>query len=232
MPDGGELSIAVAPHHGRRQQALLTVQDTGRGMSNEVKAKVFEPFFTTKSREHGTGLGLSIVHGIVSEHDGTIEVDSKPGEGATVRILLPTCSPAGDFSRPFVEPVEGAGRTVLLAEDNDNVRRGIAQQLEELGFRVIEAANGKEAVAVVCKQPSDVALAILDVDLPRKSGIECLREIHEQMPGFPAILISGVPSVDLESLHATFLRKPFTKAMLTEAIQSQFCCDTEPVRRD
>ncbi|MEQ8790968.1 MAG: ATP-binding protein [Pirellulaceae bacterium] len=232
MPDGGELSISVAPARGRPGFAELTVRDTGRGMSDDVRAKMFEPFFTTKSREQGTGLGMSIVHGIVSEHGGEIDVESAPERGVVVRILLPTCAPSGAASGELAAQFEGAGRTVLLTEDNDTVRAGITQQLKQLGFHVIAAATGREAIDMFADQGDAVELVVLDIDLPGKSGLDCLREIRAKSPGLPAILISGVPSVDLENLDATFLRKPFTKAALIAALQQQLPGDDASIDSD
>jgi CheY-like chemotaxis protein len=171
--------------------ALLTVSDTGMGMSEQTREKIFEPFFTTKELGQGTGLGLSIVYGIVNQHEGYINVYSEPGHGTTFNIYLPLCA---DPQQPASDPppqVLGGSETILLAEDDQNVRALIRSVLSAQGYRVIEAADGAEAVQKFADRCDHIDLLILDVVMPRKNGQETYQEICALRPGMKAIFISG-----------------------------------------
>jgi CheY-like chemotaxis protein len=152
---------------------LLSVTDTGTGMTAEVRERAFEPFFTTKGIHHGTGLGLSTVYGIVRQHDGMIHVYSEPGEGTTFKFYLP----AGERRAMDVEdkrqtaPPRGQ-ETILLAEDQDAVRRVIVQMLEGAGYHAIAVSNGFEAIRVLRERKEPVHLVILDVVMPELGGPE------------------------------------------------------------
>jgi len=171
--------------------ALLTVSDTGAGMSETVRDKIFEPFFTTKQAGSGTGLGLSIVYGIVKQHDGYINVYSEPGHGTTFNIYLPLGQGA-HASKPQEQPqLLGGSETVLLAEDDQSVRSLVRNVLATQGYRVIEAGNGEEALELFRVHREEVDLLLLDVVMPKKNGKETFLEIAALRPGIKAVFISG-----------------------------------------
>ncbi len=223
MPEGGSLRIEVTHSPVEATDAwttiatrglgtvLLVVEDSGVGMSEEVRARVCEPFFTTKDRGAGTGLGMSVVHGIVAEHGGQMYVDSQEGHGTRVAIEFPRIPPqhretVGQSPRALAN---GAGATVLLAEDNDTVRRVIASALKSAGYDVIQAADGAEALE---RAAGAIQLAILDVDMPKLSGTTCMERMRAAHAGIPVILMTGfqtacLTEAKLESV--TVLQKPF-----------------------
>jgi two-component system, cell cycle sensor histidine kinase and response regulator CckA len=171
--------------------ALLTVSDTGMGMSEDTREKIFEPFFTTKELGQGTGLGLSIVYGIVKQHEGYINVYSEPGHGTTFNIYLPLCADAQQAAGDPDPKVLGGSETILLAEDDQNVRALIRSVLSAQGYRVIEAVDGAAAVQKFADRCEQIDLLILDVVMPRKNGQEAYQEICALRPDMKAIFISG-----------------------------------------
>lgn len=203
MPSGGTLvvetaAVTVDEEHVRRhpymktgRYAVLSVTDTGTGMDEKTREKIFEPFFTTKSPEKGTGLGLAMVHGIVKRHDGYIHVFSEPGMGTAFRIHLPAVEglPEERSSRE-PEAVRGGEETILLAEDDDSVRKMAELALREHGYRVLTARNGEDAVETF-RSGKGIALVLLDVGMPRMGGREALAAMRETDPGIKAILMSG-----------------------------------------
>ncbi|GFO69553.1 hypothetical protein GMLC_31320 [Geomonas limicola] len=171
--------------------AVLSVSDTGSGMNEAVREKIFEPFFTTKEMGHGTGLGLSIVYGIVKQHNGYINVYSEPGHGTTFNIYLPVCGEPEATPAPDLEAIIGGTETILLAEDDLSVRSLVRSVLAAQGYRVIEAADGAEAVALFREHEEEIDLAILDVVMPKLNGRETYNEILARKPRTRAIFISG-----------------------------------------
>ena len=225
MPEGGRVTIATSNVEGPRADftgsvldrfITLTVGDTGAGMSAETAEHLFEPFFTTKEPGSGTGLGLSIVHSIVTDHGGSIHVDAEPGKGAVFTIYLPQAS-AGAPRANDPQPVhEEDPPTILLVEDQHDVRRLLRAYLEECGCRILEAENGAEAIRIGREHPDPIHLLITDVVMPEAGGFEVARALHGQRGLTKTIFISGYAKelVDgLESLPdgARFLPKPFTK---------------------
>ena len=226
MPQGGDLRIGIeriethgqetAPVEGMAEGswARIRVSDTGIGMSEEVRAHLFEPFFTTKAPDKGTGLGLSQVYGIVKQHDGYIDVESEEGEGTTFLIYLP-CQ---DDERAEREAQKGSstpvgrGETLLLVEDAEKVRVAIERFLESLGYRVLTAANGREAVELF--DPEEVDLAITDVIMPTMGGEELLAALRSENAKLPVLAMTGyVLQKDLESIAGAgftdVIHKPF-----------------------
>jgi two-component system cell cycle sensor histidine kinase/response regulator CckA len=191
---------------------LLSVSDTGSGIDEAIKEKVFDPFFTTKEPGKGTGLGLSTVYGIVKQHNAYINVHSERGVGTTFQIYFPLVQEA---ARAEEQPSPYTGRgseTILVAEDNEDVRRLIKSILSKYGYRVIEASDGQDAIDQL-KIHEDVDLVILDSVMPRKNGREVFDEISRTRPEVKAIFTSGytrdiVLDKGIEAGKVNFISKP------------------------
>jgi PAS domain S-box-containing protein len=215
MPDGGTLTIATSNENG---SAVVTVTDTGHGMDEQTRVRVFEPFFSTKPVGEGTGLGLAMVHGIVQQSGGQISVESSPGSGATIRIVLPGTQ---DAPPVIVAPVQSSPRgseTILLVEDEDIVRRLIAVMLEGQGYHVLAAAGPLEALEVT--EPFDLLLT--DVVMPSMSGPELAERMVERKLGVGVLFTSGYSGAavaDRSSLTADLLEKPFTIEQLSSKVR-------------
>jgi two-component system cell cycle sensor histidine kinase/response regulator CckA len=221
MPSGGRLRL-VARAVGR-DVVELEVADTGEGMGEETRARIFEPFFTT--RPGGTGLGLSVVHGVVEEHQGTIEVESKLGGGTTVRVRLPRREPPAASPGDSVEPEEGGGETLLLAEDEPLVRELMARTLRRQGYEILTASDGEEAVEIFAREHQRIALVVLDAIMPRLGGRQAFARMEQLKPGVRALFVSGYAPdvVGLAELVAAgrvaMLSKPFMASDLTAHIR-------------
>jgi signal transduction histidine kinase len=212
MPAGGLLTIGtdvvdvneefIAMHgYGEvGRNALLTFADNGVGMDEAIRLRIFEPFFTTKEAGHGTGLGLSIIYGIISQHKGHISAYSEPGMGTTFRILLPL--EGGDVvsSEAAVshQPIRGGDETILVVDDEEQVRRYLNMFLTTLGYRVFLAQDGREAIKLFCEWKSEVDLVLMDVIMPNMNGSEAAREIRKMKGDIKIIFTSGYP---YDSIH-------------------------------
>ena len=201
----------------------LTVSDTGEGMSKEVQSHLFEPFFTTKGAE-GTGLGLAQVHGIVKQHGGYIGVETKLGRGATFYIYLPAHEMAiqEGAAVPPAAPPHGNGETILLAEDEDRVREALQEILETLGYKVLVARNGREALKIY-ESAKTVDLVLTDVVMPEMGGIELVREIKNRNPHLKGLAITGYMLPEgLAELHEAgiedIISKPVEVSTLAGAV--------------
>ena len=197
MPDGGLLSIETGCQEVERLQseasegvhsgsyALITVSDTGHGMDEETRKRIFEPFFTTKDAGKGTGLGMSIVHGIVSQHGGFIKVYSEPGKGTCFKVYLPLLredqAAQDDATAPLPPPKRG-NETVLVAEDDAEIREMFASVLREYGYRVILAEDGEDALEKFAAHRDEIKLNILDIIMPKKNGVEVNEAIRVLQP--------------------------------------------------
>jgi len=234
MPQGGLLTIIVGtrdllnpnPHglpHGK--YALITVVDTGVGMDETTLAQIFEPFFTTKEVGKGTGLGLATVSAHVAKLGGKVEVHSAVGRGATFQILLPRIDPEpNDFSRaaaPTLAATGGAGECVLLAEDDEALRRAVNLTLHAAGYRVIEASDGEGAIELA-NRGLDFRVLVTDVVMPRMNGAKLAQILRLRHPGLLVLYVSGWVEkdvlLDLEVPGTAFLAKPYTTSMLVEAV--------------
>ncbi len=204
MPEGGILTIKVETVKMEREYiqthnygksgvyARISFSDTGTGMDKRTTERIFEPFFTTKEVGKGTGLGLSIVYGIVKQHNGYIDVYSTPGQGALFNIYLPLIGSEAEETNSTVPPVlTGGTEAVLIAEDNEEVRRLTRHILEKFGYKVTEAADGVEAIRVFSQNKDGIDLILLDVIMPRKNGKETYDEIKKIRPGMKVIFMSG-----------------------------------------
>jgi signal transduction histidine kinase/ActR/RegA family two-component response regulator len=230
---GTELSLATVPsgEDPGGKWLCLTVSDTGTGMTEDVRTRLFEPFFTTKG-EAGTGLGLAQIYGIVTQHDGHIGVETEAGQGTTFRVYLPASDEvgaAGAVSEMAVAP-RGNGETILFVEDEDKVREAGQLILESLGYQVLTAPNGREALQVYTAleraddgDATEIQLIITDVVMPEMGGLEMLKELRGMNVGVRALAITGhALGTDNEWAAAGVtgtVRKPFEVGDLAEAIR-------------
>lgn len=202
-------------------------------MDDATRSRIFEPFFTTKEKGKGTGLGLSTVFGIVHEAGGTISVDTRLGAGTTFTIELPCADeePAEEAPEPESVP-KFAGETLLLVEDEQQVRRVAHRILEAAGYRVLEAANPVEALALFERSTTPVDLVLSDVVMPKMNGVELIRRLREQAPALRALCISGYTEDEtarsgLQELRVPVLQKPFTPESLRRKVREAL---SQPVR--
>lgn len=201
--------------------SLITVKDTGMGMDEKTKLKIFEPFFTTKGIDKNTGLGLSIVYGIISQHNGYINVESEKNKGAEFKIYLPLIKSKELSAKPvqLAMPMSGT-ETVLVADDEDMIREVISKSLSEFGYNVITAVDGEDAINKFIENKEKIKVVILDLQMPKKPGKKVFEEISKINPDVKAIFMDGY-SYDIEHKEKTHKKgsshifKPF---MPTEII--------------
>jgi two-component system, cell cycle sensor histidine kinase and response regulator CckA len=241
MPDGGTLCLSTRrvvfdqSHVWREPRAQvgpyaeIAVTDSGLGMDDATRARVFEPFFTTKGE--GTGLGLSTVYGIVHQHGGFVQVDSAPGRGTTFRVLLPlapdmdTLASAPQGARAKAPHMRGT-ELILVAEDEPSLRTLVIATLSELGYRVVAAADGEEAVRQYERVGKDVALVLLDVVMPHMGAREAFERIQAIHGDVRVLFMTGYAPEStrltqiLESGRAALLEKPFTPEALATMVRS------------
>src|SRR5215471_9769303 len=238
MPEGGRLTIETASvtltdedpkrHIGVApgNYVMLAVSDSGVGMNAATRARVFEPFFTTKEKGKGTGPGLSIVYGIVKQNGGEILVYSEPGHGTVFKIYLPAIETQSDLTdleaeQPKVEPAQ---ETVLVVEDEEQVRSLARTMLSRGGYRVIEAANGQDALRLAEEFKDTIHLLLTDVVMPGMNGIDLATQLSAARPGLRVLYMSGytdnavLKQGGLNS-ELPFLQKPFTSAGLHHKVR-------------
>jgi CheY-like chemotaxis protein len=236
MPQGGTLTISTAnvevdpeeawrhPTVAAGRYVVLTVRDNGCGMDQEVQSHIFEPFFSTKEKGKGTGLGLATVYGVVQQTGGQIRVESAPGRGAAFHIYLPPteAAPTSAPAPARVEPRRGA-ETVLLVEDEDSLRELAAEVLEGLGYRVLVAVDGKDALRVAQGAKGPIDLLLTDVIMPGLSGREVAARLAPARPGLHVLFMSGYTDEAIAH-HGVLepgmrlLNKPFTPDQLAQAV--------------
>jgi CheY-like chemotaxis protein len=240
MPEGGRLFVetshfVVDTEYARRHTdmrtgpyVLLTISDTGIGMAPEVQAHIFEPFFTTKDPDEGTGLGLPISYGIVKQHAGSIWVYSEPQRGTIFKIYLPRITQgAGEALSPpdLTDDLPDGTETVLLVEDEPTVLGPTAQMLRSLGYTVLEASNGDEALRVAqTYSKTPIHIVLTDLVLPKLSGQRVAERLIRLRPGIKVLFTSGYTEhVVLQhgrlAYDVAFLQKPFRYATLARKIR-------------
>jgi PAS domain S-box-containing protein len=238
LPRGGAVAITTAnavleqplERFGLRADAgsyvTLTVGDTGTGMDAETRSRLFEPFYTTKARGRGTGLGLATVYGVVRQVGGAIEVKSGPDKGSCFTIYLPR---AVDARRPRNSAdgpgaLRGGGETILLVEDDEQVRPIAERVLRRLGYAVLSARGPDEAVRLSRDHAGEIDLVLIDVVLPRSSGVELAARLASRRPGVQILFMSGyadaaAPRHEPLPRGSRFLAKPFTPETLARSIR-------------
>jgi CheY-like chemotaxis protein len=231
MPDGGNLTVSsenmvIAADSAQLQlpagaYILITIADTGIGMSSEILDRIFDPFFTTK--ETGTGLGLSTVQGIVKAHGGAIEVESQIGRGTCFKIYLPAIySKEAESSAAVEDLYNGKGQLVLVVDDESAIREIAQTALENYNYRVMLASDGIEAIDIYAQNHRSIAIVLIDMMMPNldtRSTILALQQINPQVQ---LVVMSG-SYLNLEAMverkHVSaFLTKPFTTAALLETL--------------
>ena len=240
MPAGGQLFIETrnieldgdtcrtTPGLSRGIHVELIVRDNGTGMDAETKDHIFEPFFTTKEPGKGTGLGLATVFGIVRQHEGCITLNSEPGKGTTFRILLPAAAkvvaPGGLRMTPTEQAVRGGTETILIADDHDGIREMVHTALGNLGYHVLQVADGEEAVRVFRDRANDITLAVLDMLMPRLGGCDAAERIHALRPELPVIFTTGSNAdaatlARVMKLGGIVLQKPYDPHKLAQRVR-------------
>jgi two-component system cell cycle sensor histidine kinase/response regulator CckA len=217
MPDGGTITVAtenvtmdsafIANHEGAKpgRYVSLAVTDTGVGIEAEDVTHIFEPFFTTKERDKGTGLGLSTVYGIVKQHGGFIYADSVPGNGSTFSVYLPAVAARGELPEgPVDNAARGGPETILVVEDEGEVRSILVQALNGLGYRVYEAGDGMDALSLLRSESGRIDLVLTDVVMPRMGGMELCQAARAITPGIRFLFSSGYTE---DTVHVGFVKK-------------------------
>jgi CheY-like chemotaxis protein len=230
MPGGGRLTIETANIVDGQGRAgvRLTARDSGCGISDEIRPHIFEPFFTTKEVGKGTGLGLSIVYGVVNQAGGTIKVDTAPGQGAAFHIWLPrdadtTSAPEPTAAAAGVSP--SSGETILLVEDDEDVRDYVQFVLRQAGYCVLAADDGDQGLHVVETHDAEIHLVLSDIVMPGMSGPEMAAQARARRPELKVLHMSGYPG-ETFTRHNTvvpgtlFLQKPFSVETLTQAVRA------------
>lgn len=249
MPHGGTLTIGVAHskldetftrHHldfKPGMYCVLSVDDSGCGMNKDTLSKLFEPFFTTKDPGKGTGLGLSIVHGIVKQSHGHILVSSEPGVGTTFNIYLPCVEAPAEVgsSSDAVSSASSGTETVLVVEDEGQVRTLECGLLEASGYHVLAASHGGEAMQICREYPGTIHLLVTDLILPQLNGRELARQAVPTRPSMKVLYVSGYPdetlvTAGLARSKAPFLQKPFASDALLRSVRKVLDgTDTTPI---
>ncbi len=237
MPGGGQLVVETQdtwldeeyvkqyPYMKAGRYAVLSVSDTGIGMDEETRERIFEPFFTTKGPDKGTGLGLAMVYGIVKQHNGFIHVYSEPGKGTTFRIYFPAVDVPSDSKVVAARRIiRGGSETILLAEDDESIRHLTEQTLISYGYRVLIACDGEEAVDIFRRHGKEIAIAVLDVVMPKMGGKQAYDEMATTIPGLKVLFLSGYSADAIHDsfvLHPgiPFLQKPFGPNALARKVR-------------
>jgi len=201
------------------------------GMGRELQAHIFEPFFTTKKLGKGTGLGLAVVYGIVKQHDGHLEVESEIDKGTTFKIFLPAATKRQQKKRPQVErrlnTLQGGSETILIVEDEEIVRNVAARIVKGLGYKVLLAKNGEEAMEIFNAEKNSVDLVVMDVVMPKESGPEIYKKMNSINPDLPVLFVTGYDAGSkvlnftqgFNQALIALLQKPYSKEILGQEIR-------------
>lgn len=246
MPQGGKITVKsqnIMINVRKRDElglakagpyVKISVADTGVGMDDATMARIFDPFFTTKERGQGTGLGLATAYGIIKSHKGAFKVESRPGQGSVFMFYLPatdtgvkdTCDFPGDHEERIAGIISGKGR-ILLVDDEKGVIEVCSEMLQTLGYEILSAESGYEAVSILESDPSGVDLVILDMVMPGMSGFETFEKIRVIKPGIKVLVCSGYSKEDeirqmVEKGCDDYIYKPFDVSMLSKKLQAVF----------
>jgi len=243
MPNGGEFRIQTAMArdaemqseggvNGPRNYVRLRISDTGCGMDDRTRERAFEPFFTTKGLGRGTGLGLSTVYGIVRQNQGEIRVSSEPGHGTAFDVYFPAVpeSEARHEATASQRPKTAATETILVAEDEPAVRGLVKETLQQLGYKVLEAADGYEALRIMEQHPSQIHLVLTDVIMPLMNGRELATRVEVIRPRTKVLYMSGYTD-EVLAFHGIsqpeidFIQKPFTPPELAAKVETVLSAD-------
>jgi two-component system cell cycle sensor histidine kinase/response regulator CckA len=238
MPRGGRITIRTEmteisqvfassrPYFRPGRFVQILISDQGIGMDAQTLEHIFEPFFTTKEVGQGTGLGLATVYGIVKQHGGVIDVDSKVGQGTEFRIYLPPGSGEAHATEKKTDvPVKHGTETILIADDHEGVREAAKEMLTPLGYTILLASSGVEAVEIFEEKRHEIALVVLDVVMPTMTGLHAFEKMLVMKPRLRAVFTSGY-TVEAESLQAmrrrgvSVLQKPYSSLELGRQIRA------------
>jgi len=237
MAEGGRITLNTAHRkmqivtEGNVREAecvMLTVKDTGCGMDAETRSRIFEPFFTTKAAGEGYGLGLATVYSIVKQNGGAIEVESEPGRGTQVSIFFPR-SEEENVQEPSLQRAATGHETVLLVDDNPQVRRSVCRLLSDQGYRVLEAANGASALALFESSKAQVDLLLVDLAMPGMSGREVARRLKKLRSNLKVLFVTGFRSPQqreqAEEEPIELFQKPFDGRALIRKVREVLDAD-------
>ncbi len=239
MPGGGALTITtdnaeLSDEHGERhlgsapgEYVMLAVTDTGSGMTKEVQQRLFEPFYTTKGPGKGTGLGLATVHGIVKQSGGDVYVYSELGHGTTFKVYFPRLTKVADAVMTTAEHraiAPSGSETLLLAEDDESIRALATRVLEALGYKLLVARTGREALQIVAEHKGSIHMIATDVVMPEMNGSQLVEKVLEARPGIRVLFMSGYTDDEVMRRgvingQTAFLQKPFTPALLAHKVR-------------
>lgn len=236
MPHGGKLrfglsSVTIEPDQAPPLPDMnpgawlcITVTDTGAGIAAEHIPRIFDPFFTTKPPGKGTGLGLAQLYGIVKQHDGSVAVDSQAGNGTTFTIYLPafqTPESATLLANDAHDALDGTGN-ILLVEDNPTLRDSLAESLTNMGYHVLQAQNGLEAVALLERASNEIDLVLSDIVMPEMGGMDLFQVVRRRFPELPVLLMTGYPpdESNVVAAGASWIMKPFKSNELGKKIRA------------
>jgi two-component system cell cycle sensor histidine kinase/response regulator CckA len=234
MPSGGRVKVATQEVCVREENdqkvtpgsyVTVSVADTGTGMSKEVQERIFEPFYTTKGMGKGTGLGLSTVYGIVKQHDGHITVHSEQGQGTTFNLYFPEVNREVDvISVQKQSTLIGGAETVLVVDDEPTIRKLLLQTLQTLGYKLLEAPSGEDAVKISDAYPGAIDLLVTDVVMSGMNGMQLAETLRQRRPGVKAIFISGytdnaIVQQDVVNRKLILMQKPLIPTVLAAKVR-------------
>jgi len=226
MPEGGRVTVRTSHIASRSKDengsVMLELSDSGVGMDAETRAHIFEPFYTTKARGKGTGLGLALVYGIVTQYGGSIEVETEMGRGTTFRIFFPLGERVVDS--PTSRVITSGKKTVLLAEDEPEIRNMVGEFVRKLGHQVLPAGDAEEALEIANSHDGKIDMLLTDVMMPGINGFELALAMRQMHPGLPILVMSGFTGGAMsrrakELGDVPFLPKPFSFRQLEASLQ-------------